>query len=382
LGLLRTFLALLVVIDHVRAVDPQVYIPVYGAIIAVKLFFVISGFYMSLVLDGRYQSLRVFYTNRFLRLAPSYYAVLGLILVLTYVFFQRTIFHDFAAHYVDAASRGEQAALLFYLPNLTILGSDLLGWICYDGRFFVCSKGSMHFLFVPQIWSVGLEIVCYLLCPFLIRKRSLLIASFVLCIGYYAILLALGENHEPWNRMVLPGQLLFFCMGISSFYLYKALSHHRRLISGALPKFAALFSVLAMVLVVTWFASDWPFGHSKNTVFFEEIGISAMLALVLPFIFLWTKNSGVDRLLGTFSYPIYLCHFFVFFCISRWVATSHYSVMQSPVARGIAYFIGVSIVSAALVYLIELPCERFRASRLKSQSRVGQYPAIVPASSD
>jgi len=73
-GLLRTFLALLVVGSHLGAFG--------GATFAVKAFFVISGFYMALVIDTRYYALPIadFYASRLLRLLPTYWVV-GLLTV-------------------------------------------------------------------------------------------------------------------------------------------------------------------------------------------------------------------------------------------------------------------------------------------------------------
>jgi len=73
-GLLRTILALLVVGSHLGAFG--------GATFAVKGFFIISGFYMALVISTRYHKLPVgdFYASRLLRLLPLYW-VIGLLTV-------------------------------------------------------------------------------------------------------------------------------------------------------------------------------------------------------------------------------------------------------------------------------------------------------------
>ena len=74
MGLLRTILALLVVGSHLGAFG--------GATFAVKGFFIISGFYMALVISTRYHKLPVgdFYASRLLRLLPLYW-VIGLLTV-------------------------------------------------------------------------------------------------------------------------------------------------------------------------------------------------------------------------------------------------------------------------------------------------------------
>ena len=69
MGLLRIILALLVVGSHLGAFG--------GATFAVKAFFIISGFYMALVIDKRYYALPIsnFYASRLMRLLPTYWVV-------------------------------------------------------------------------------------------------------------------------------------------------------------------------------------------------------------------------------------------------------------------------------------------------------------------
>ena len=70
-GSYASFLALLVVGSHLGAFG--------GATFAVKAFFIISGFYMALVIDRRYYALPIsnFYASRLMRLLPTY-CVVGL----------------------------------------------------------------------------------------------------------------------------------------------------------------------------------------------------------------------------------------------------------------------------------------------------------------
>jgi len=68
-GSYASFLALLVVGSHLGAFG--------GATFAVKAFFIISGFYMALVIDKRYYALPIsnFYASRLMRLLPTYWVV-------------------------------------------------------------------------------------------------------------------------------------------------------------------------------------------------------------------------------------------------------------------------------------------------------------------
>jgi peptidoglycan/LPS O-acetylase OafA/YrhL len=84
MGILRVLLAIFVVCAHITPRDsgPGAWIS-GGAIFAVKTFFIISGFYMALVLEGNYRRrpVRDFYASRALRILPVYWFVSVIALV-------------------------------------------------------------------------------------------------------------------------------------------------------------------------------------------------------------------------------------------------------------------------------------------------------------
>src|SRR4051794_14358576 len=84
MGVLRLLLALAVVVTHLGGVAFG-YRPILGPD-AVQAFYAISGFYMALVLDTKYgtslKAVRLFWQNRYLRLAPTYWIVFAGSLVL------------------------------------------------------------------------------------------------------------------------------------------------------------------------------------------------------------------------------------------------------------------------------------------------------------
>ena len=73
MGLMRFLLAMAVVIAHTGAIT--VNFALIPANLAVEVFFAISGFYMSLIVTGKYRDRTTFYINRFLRLYPVYLIV-------------------------------------------------------------------------------------------------------------------------------------------------------------------------------------------------------------------------------------------------------------------------------------------------------------------
>ena len=91
MGLLRFFLATTVVVAHSSSIFGFTFI---GGVASVQIFFMISGFYMGLVLNEKYSknNLRAFYMNRFLKIFPMYLIVLLFILFLFFV--SGLIFYD------------------------------------------------------------------------------------------------------------------------------------------------------------------------------------------------------------------------------------------------------------------------------------------------
>jgi peptidoglycan/LPS O-acetylase OafA/YrhL len=84
MGTVRTVLALLVALSHMAWADTATQHPLTGgAMMAVNLFFIISGFYMALILRTKYVGdVRAFYVARALRLYPLYWVVVVVSLIL------------------------------------------------------------------------------------------------------------------------------------------------------------------------------------------------------------------------------------------------------------------------------------------------------------
>src|SRR5258708_29799955 len=85
MGILRLLFAISVVIHHEGSLWGYRLI---SADMAVRSFFIISGFYMALILREKYPSgnYRLFITNRFLRIYPLYWVVLCFTLIYYFIF--------------------------------------------------------------------------------------------------------------------------------------------------------------------------------------------------------------------------------------------------------------------------------------------------------
>lgn len=222
MGILRTWLALLVVFAHLN-IDPAAQNVALsgGALMAVQLFFMLSGFYMALVWHEKYShDTTAFYTSRALRLFPLYWIILLLTL------FAGLIHPALRPDYMTHIWKGWTALLNSPTPwmvipaafsNLTFFGLDVAVFSCVD---WTTSKFSVHMngqsckttleslIIVPQAWSLGLEVLFYALCPFIFRRGQfftliLFIASLALR-GYL-----LGDRFQlaQWDRHLIPTEL-------------------------------------------------------------------------------------------------------------------------------------------------------------------------------
>ncbi|WZB68981.1 acyltransferase family protein [Achromobacter xylosoxidans] len=216
MGILRTLLALSVVLDHLGGGATN---QLVGGRLAVQLFYVISGFLISYVLTGtdRYQGATGhFYANRLLRLFPVYLAVAALTL---------------AAH---AAGDGSffrlyddlplSARLFLILSNLFIVGQDWLMFfgiehssLLFTGSFAHSDVPLYQGLLVPQAWTLGVEITFSLVAPFVLRSPRRLLALLAASLALRAVLIATGIGlSDPWTYRFFPAELALFLAGALS----------------------------------------------------------------------------------------------------------------------------------------------------------------------
>jgi peptidoglycan/LPS O-acetylase OafA/YrhL len=89
----------------------------------------------------------------------------------------------------------------------------------------------------------------------------------------------------------------------------------------------------------------------KNILYFVMFFIS------LPFIFKFTKDSRVDRYIGELSYPIYISHIFVNYCMN---------ILKMPREGGDGINLTILTVSFAIILneFVAKKIEKFRNTNL------------------
>ena len=340
-----------------------------GSLVAVQTFFIISGFYMSLILDRKYRgpgSYRLFLSNRLLRLFPPYWVAMGvaaIAAIVCYVFFEAP---NVIARIWENPEHLAPSSLAFLLfSNLGIIGQDQVMFMgaAADGTlapladFRHSSPQLWTYLFLPPAWSIAVEISFYALAPFLVRRRlpaifALIAASAVLRIWLHK---GCGLNFDPWTYRFFPNELGLFLLGTVAYRIYQ------RVKTIELPK--AGLAAIALNFALVTLAFQWlPGGISKKACFY------ALATVSIPFIFQLTKSWHWDRRVGELSYPVYISHFIFLpsFDGMHWIwpeSARMLQLQQSP-------YYGVIVMAATLLFSLALlryvidPLEVYRQARV------------------
>ncbi len=347
MGHIRTLLAITVVINHVAPLYGLVFTDAY---MAIKIFFIISGFYMTLILTEKYNapgSYWLFMSNRMLRLFPTYWLTLIVSALISLIFlglFNTSLLLGpwlTKIHGVDGAS-----AVLLATANLTIVGQDALFFTRIDPATGAISFAldainrampSWIFLLIPQAWTLSLEIMFYMLAPFLVRKKAAVIAGVILAsFAVRAIIGAEGLPFDPWKQRFFPAELGFFLLGALSYAVYAKIK------TANVPERLGIgltLSYLAFLLAYQFIPGD----------LVKEFFTYALTTLALPFVFNCTKKIKYDRMVGELSYPIYITHWTVITVTRSLFGTSHLTELS------IVFSIAVSaLINAFFASRIEL----------------------------
>ncbi|MBI1731600.1 MAG: acyltransferase [Gammaproteobacteria bacterium] len=366
MGMIRMFLALSVVIHHLSQRSFQW----LDAGAAVMAFFVISGFYMALVINEKYRGMdswrRRFYEARLLRIFPAYLFVL---------------IAGVMVHAANQAAFAEYFRLELWkqislvLMNVFIVGQDLFQTVLMTpvkgGQNAVVDSalaalGPEYFrneyMIIGQAWSLSSELMFYAIAPFIVTSWRRVFAGLLLSLVLRTAILLQPDVWPPtvWGSRFPASTLTFFCLGALSYHAHAWLC---ALETGARLRWAKAAGMAASALFLYWAGSQSMAGsflylekgdhYDTHTHWTFYLG----LAVSLPFVFRISRNWGYDRLIGELSYPLYLVHGFVIGTVVNLQGVSGGTFATE------AAIIVFSLGMAALVYvLVDAPVERLRRS--------------------
>lgn len=292
MGFIRLLLALTVLSSHARSS-----IHLIGPVGAVECFFIISGFYVAMILTEKYTDVGAFYFNRALRIFPVYWLVLALATGATLIVGANPNLR--AALQSDW---GWDAKALMTLANLGIVGSDAMMFtfpnpnLEFTANFYASAPQLYKYHAIPQAWSLPLELAFYALAPFVARTPARLAMLVGAGLAIKALTISVFGFADPWTYRFFPSEIAMFALGGLAFHALRRL-RDRRWFQSAAPWVAA--GVVGCILF-------YPF--APNAAPLADMAFLVLFATALPFAFTATRTSRIDRFVGDLSYAVYLVH--------------------------------------------------------------------------
>jgi len=343
MGAIRFTLALSVAVWHL----PGAPFRLLNAAVAVLAFFIISGFYMAMVLTEKYPAAKSFYAARFLRLYPAYAAVAAFMIAWFVLTNSPTAFTTRLP-----VSLAEQAVLAFL--NVAVVGQDFY-------EFSRNAFGSGNFLnaqwmLVGQAWSLSSEIFFYCLAPFVVRSAPRTMALLVLALATrWALIGLLGLSSPIWGYFFFPGTLCMFLLGCLAYHAHIGMrSRLRRSLGYGLLALWVAWMVHASATAGIVMPNDPQSGMDGPGFWMFYL----LFAASVPIVFAATKDDRLDRAIGELSYPLYLVHGIV-----QGAIFFKFGAPQGHVGWMIAAVSASVIVAILLRIFVERPVESLRQRR-------------------
>ena len=301
MGIVRTLLALSVVCAHMdgfRFFDAQY---------AVQCFYVISGFLISLILteQGAYRSTRNFYFARYLRLFPVYIvvAVISLIVLVVTgdpqfwgVYGEGTPLWTKVWLGVSNVVLFGQAQVLFFAQQ----GGEIVYPLSYAFSENVLWRGLVN----PPAWTLEIELLFYLVAPFVLRRKILLFALLGASIFVRLYLWHLDLIWtDPWTYRFFPSELALFLVGALAHQYILPL--YQKIGKDLLDRLS--WGAVALTILVLFGYEDLRDGLGYGVVVTGFV----LFVLLVPLLFHFQNNSDFDKRVGDLSYPVYICHWVV-----------------------------------------------------------------------
>jgi len=246
--------------------------------------------------------------------------------------------------------------LALSLSNVLIFGQDVLSLCRLDqsGHIFLDlyknhSQGILgSYMLIPQAWTLGIELLFYVVAPFIVTRSVAWIAGIILlsvaCRMFFFP--ALGISTELLGYRFFPFEVAYFALGALSFKIYSVLKNYDS------PK-------ILHVIIFTVFL----FAYAAPQSTFPEWLRYVSFALCIPSLFMVSKTSKIDRFIGELSYPLYISHVLILYAITQFTGWK---------TEGPGMIIAI-ILSVLMYYLVDRNVDRWRETMARVSIR--NYPS-------
>ncbi|WP_157696356.1 acyltransferase family protein [Pseudomonas asplenii] len=257
------------------------------------------------------------------------------------------------------------ASLILAISNITIFFQD---WVLFlgikDGSLGFASqfnKDGLNLyqgLLLPQAWTLGVELSFYLIAPFILPRKKILIAILLssLALRYYIVSIGLGFK-DPWTYRFFPTELALFLMGALSHQILMPL--YKRKIKN-IKLYSSASTWLLLLLVSTYFLIPIESELAKGCA------LILIVFALMPLAFFYQGTSKMDQWIGELSYPLYIVHMFVIYVLSSYrhkIGFMHDQLYFSYTC------IALSIACSILINKkISTPMEKIRTKQRKQEN--------------
>jgi peptidoglycan/LPS O-acetylase OafA/YrhL len=323
-GLLRLSLSVAVVATHSAALLGVVFL---DGTTSIQIFYVISGFLIFFTLRANYLHRTMkFYLNRILKIYPTYFAAL----IFSVMWF-KFVYNSHHNPYI-AFEKLRDLNIFEYIylisTNLFLVGTDTTRFttVTNNGHmtFFDFSRsdgfGAHNLLFVPQSWTLTIELLFYVIAPFLalIKKRTHLFTFLICLVALEEIIsnISNSANLTFSNEDISVFQLKFFLVGaIASTFCSTPGDKSSASMKKDFTWIPYLLTLLFLYSLIY---------HLELNHLLKFCAVALISLAFLPRIFDVSINSKFDRYLGDLSFPIYVFHYPFAKTMDRWTSDTMY----------------------------------------------------------
>lgn len=357
MGIVRLILAISVLLSHTSALWG---IELIGGPLAVKSFYAISGFYMALVLNEKYnfkhRSYYKFISNRIFRIYPIYWTILCLSILISFL--------SYYYYGIEKSGRlnvylqhGDNFNLITWIAyvgsQLVLFGQDILlfmgfntetGKLFFTSNFKLSNPSTADFMFIPQAWTISIEMMFYMIAPCVAKinlKKIIVLTGIPLLINISLLLMNL--NFDPWTYRFFPAELIYFFAGIIVYKLWrmKVVFFNNRKLSPFIFIIVLAFTFLYSFII-------WDLKSYAYLIIF---------ILSIPHLFQLTEKIKWDRYIGELSYPVYLSHILIITGVNLF---SVQRIINYPFT-----ILAITLILSVLLHeFIQKPIDRIRQKRL------------------